>query len=177
MAVFEDVGRPGKANKDPMDGQPPRPESDARSLDPPAAEMHASLNTPLLQQLVRNFGNAAFRGLANLRMSTSAKRVLEQGVPPLQRLATESVPSLDTQDGGTPAAYDRFAAEQRAVLANLGRAELFTRDAFNACQMPRSPMESAALADGEGPTFETYVGEALADLRPYVRHRRYLRRS
>ena len=165
-----------EADKDEMSDPPSHSESDARSIGQAAGEIHTALTAPLFCQLVRNFGSAASRAIANLRISAPTKTALQRGAPPLQRLSTESVAALQGDEGGRPAAFDRFGAEQRAVVARLAGAEVFARDVFNACQLPRSPMEAAALADGDGPDFDDYVDEALAALRPYVRHRRYLRR-
>ncbi len=159
-----------------MSDQLSHSENDALSIEQASGEMHTALTAPLFCQLIRNFGNTAFRGVANLRIGAPTRIALEAGATPLQRLSTESVAALNGDAGGHPATFDRFGAEQRASLASLAGAELFASDVFNACQLPRSPMEAAALADGEGPDFEGYVDQALAALRPYVRHRRYLRR-
>ena len=147
------------------------------AIDAAAHQLQRALDTSLLQQLMRNFGATSLTAVAAIRVTEPFKATLERGVPQLQQMATDEVAALDAEGPGAPAAFDRFAAEQRASVATLARAEVFARDTFNACQPPRSPQEAAAIADGEGPRFADRVTQGLAVLRPYVRHRRFLRRA
>jgi hypothetical protein len=139
-----------------------------------AQAMGAALDTALVRHLVRRLGNAGMRGLARLRLDAPDLAALGGGAVQLRGTATAETDALDAD--GTPGEMDLFIAQQRAVLATLSGAETLMRDAFNACHLPRSPVEAATLADDGPPDFTEYTRAALAGVRHGVRHRRYLRR-